>query len=428
MKKNTTVIIFLLLISSLTFSTSCLNFGTGSGYDCQSQRANYQYAESQEGILIDQIPNQGPYPMAMVLSQDAVNKLLWEMLDHELPPISVTDPITTLTLTAYPELPMIQIESVNNCHGCVITDMNFGIEVSFFGISVAGSGGITVSLPIELVPNGNASTILVAGMDRATFLDIDLNIMGLDSNQSQLVESIMEEYATLYIRQEFGATNLITLNSWDIGNGDVLLAARGPVVLPEYRSIIMGLHTNLDLSPTATLEEQAYLPEGVEMSLQFHPELLLAMSQRMLNEGEIPRDYDMSGNEDSTGDHHVTLTAMQTGETGKLNTIFRLWRTGGGLCGFVDISSDFACKITGDSVAISVDNIQVIHGEGIGELFNANTWIASDFINALLASLELTVNYGDIEVDSEGTEAIPNATALLIDGRGITIHLDLALD
>jgi hypothetical protein len=365
--------------------------------------------------------------MAMILSTDAVNKLLASILEQD--PLRIPDQdLGLLTVRVEPELPTIQIASVQGCPGCVLSNWRFSVQVDLGLDVINGSASAALALPVGLTDVSGAETGLIASMDEATFLDLEVSVGGLSTSQVGLVDELIREEATRLLRNELGAVELSRFDAWQLGDDELLLKARGPFIFPEEGTMVLGLHTNLALPPTATVVEQATLPEGSEMGIQLHPELMLTVMQRMLNVGVIPRESDANGQADRRGDHQVTLEAMSSSDASDgLKTSFRVWRTGGGLCGFADVSSDLSMRINGDFVQLEADNFDVEGGEGIGALLtdSSETWLASDFMQSLTENLALTINYRDFGSEEEEGNLEPRTTELVVDGRGLSVFLNL---
>jgi hypothetical protein len=400
---------------------------SSGGFNCTTQETAYTEEVAQHGILQADIPALGPFPMALVLSTDGVNALLSTILDQQLPMLE-EDINDLLTIRFQPELPRIQIASVGDCVGCVLTSMDFEIEVgnNFLGFT-NGGGGATLALPIALAPVDNRSTALMAMMDEARFMDLSLSIAGLSTDDSQLVKNFLTDLATDYVREELGSQEISRINSWELGQGEMALAARGPMIFGDQGTLLIGMQSNLSLPETVSLEEQATLPPGAQIGLQIHPGMLLGVTQRLMAEGSIASSYDVSGEPEDDGDHQVSLMAMDT-DTDSLSTVFRVWRTGGGLCGFVDLASSMSMTVDTQAVSISVDDIAVVDGEGSGSFLSENAWLASGFMDSLTDALSLTMNYRDFAVEGEKRMAVPSATSLNIDNRGLTVFLNLGIE
>lgn len=403
---------------------------SGSGFNCAVQDLAYEEEISQQGALQSSVPDAGPYPMALVLNTDSLNMLLSTVLDRDLPMVEqeLETPLGNLDIQVQPALPQLEIAAVEGCPGCILTSMDFEIAIGNNVIGFTnGRGAASLSLPIGLAPSGLKSTSLMAQMDEATFQNISLQIEGFDTEDYPELDNILEDIATDYLRQELGAQEISTIKSWELGQGDMVLAARGPVIFPEQKTLLVGLHSNLSLSPTATLDEQATLPEGSVMGLQFHPELLLGTSQRLMTEGEIPASYDEDGATDDEGNNQVSLMAMQTTDDNDLRTTFRVWRTGGGLCGTLDMASSMSMTADTESVQIQLNDLEIVDSTGSGQFVEQGAWLGGDFLQSLTENLSLAVNYKDFAVEGERMKAVPSANSVTIDGRGVSVFLGLGI-
>lgn len=423
--KTTNLALGALGLASAMSLLGCDALSSG-GFNCTTQETAYNEEIAQQGILQDTIADVGPFPMALVVSTDGVNTLLSTILDQDLPMIE-QDVGGILTLRFQPQLPQIQIATVPDCPGCVMTSMDFDIQVgnSLLGFT-NGRGAAAMSLPIALAPIDNRSTSLMAMMDEASFMDLELEVGGLSTSDSQLVRNVLVDLATDYVREEFGSQEISKINSWELGQGDMTLAARGPMIFPDQGTLLIGLNSNLSLPQTVSLEQQAALPEGAQMGLQIHPGMLLGATQRLMVEGSIASQYDLDGDASESGDNHVSLMAMDT-NTDSLSTVFRVWRTGGGLCGFVDLASSMSMSVDTEKVQISVDDIQVMDGEGSGQFISENAWLASGFMDSLTDALSLQVNYNDFAVEGKDRMAVPQANSINLDNRGLSVFLNLGI-
>lgn len=407
--------------------TSCIDTGSG-GFSCSAQTAAFEQTAQAQGVLQEDAPTDGPFPMAMVLSTDAVNNLLARVLDQNLPSIS-QDAGGFLTVTLRPELPTVEIAQVAGCPGCILSDLNFGIDVETPLGTLSGDGAAGLSLPVALAPAGQQQTGLMAMMDEATVTNLSVEVAGLSTGDVALVEETIETLTTRYLRREFGAIEVARLDSWKLGDDDMFLAARGPTIFPEQGTMVIGLHTNLILPTATSVQEQATLPEGSQLGVQIHPDLLLTAMQRLMGVGVIAREYDGNGNADARGDHQVTLSTMRATDSEKLNTSFRIWRTGGGLCGFADISSDMSLRVNGSFVELEAENFTVDGGEGVGGILAdaASTWLQGEFMNNLTDQMSLAINYRELSNDSADDQPEPQANEVIIDGRGLSVFLNLGV-
>jgi len=127
-----------------------------------------------------------------------------------------------------------------------------------------------------------------------------------------LLEPVIADAATFIIQEELGDTELFELGAWTFGDGDVKLLGRGPIIEPDFGTIVIGIHTNLVRPLSGSVAVDPALPEGADIGLQLHPELVQTMIQRMLHEGHIDRSYDLTGQASPSGDNQVSLNFMRS--------------------------------------------------------------------------------------------------------------------
>jgi hypothetical protein len=387
---------------------------------CSDSRSAYDADVAGQGKLLEAPPAQGPYAMALVVSEKAANDLLAAVTDHELPTLS--QDLSGLTVSLTPRFPRLQIAELADCPGCILADLEFTVSVGVPGLGAfTGGGTASLGVPLSLEPGAPRQTRLLAGLDRARVRHLDLDVAGLQLSDVPALEGLVEGLAEQLLNQNIGETELTTVESWSIGATE--LAARGPTVSAREHTLVIGLATNLDLPPTTTLDEQATLPEGTDLSLRFHPGLLLGLSQRLMTEGEIPSSYDASGAASSDGSAHVALEGMAAGDAGALRTTFRVYQLGDALCGSADLAGDLALQITGESVSLQVRSLQVVGGTGAGQFLTEAGWLSGDFLQSLVGNLALTLNYRDLKVGGAPANVAP--TSITVDGSGVTVNLDL---
>ncbi len=411
------------LAGLLAATTACGDLARALG-ECGTDQAAYQEAIADDGALLSAVPSEGPYPMALVISQPAINELLQKTSQISLDPIRETHDWGRLRVT--PTFPVLSIQELADCPTCILADLSLDLWLDVEGAGTFdGSVAVQAGVPLLLGAVSDRETDVIAGLGQVVIAGLNVTVEGFDTSEIPELNGILAGLAQDFLRDEFGDKTLTRLDSFQVGQGDVFLAGRGLRIFPEQKTLLLGLHTNLVLPPATTLAEQATLPEGTDLSLQFHPGLLLSMGERLLFEGEIPRDYDQEGNAADGGDDHVLLRTMDASDAGALHTVFRVWRTGGGGCGFVDVASDLSLALTGGQITIAADNLEVVEGEGAGAFLAEADWLAGDFLQAFTDNLELTVNYREMSVGDSEEDAQVAASGLFVDGRGLTVHLDL---
>ncbi len=424
-----------------------------SGEDCTASANALASTLETEGNLSEVIAEQAPYPMSIIVSQDALNRLFADVADTMLEPfeVSVGEILgVDITATIEPDLPLIQIEAVPNCETCIVTEVNFGLVINAGSFEAGARGKARYQFPVRMTPEGMEFTRVFGDFDRSEFqtlefevtdeLDVDIPLVDIGTNDAiDLAEPYIKDYVNDLVKEEYGAVELFVLEPWEIGNGDVKLLGRGPLLYPEHQSLILGIHTNLvqPLSEIVGLEPS--LPDGADIGMQFHPELVQVMVQRMMHEGHVARTYDESGstmtNTSSAGDGQpshfdVTLTTLEqsSGGDGLLTAGFTLWRTGGGICGSAELQAELGASVSDGGVALTAQNIRIVNGEGLFGVLaeTADDWLQSDYMRDVIDVSEFTLNYDELNLPNDKKAQMSADTFRLeVGGSGFNIYLNL---
>jgi len=406
-------------------------------FDCDAQEEAFRASYADDGVLLPEIPDKNSYPMALVLSEQGINNLLTGVVGGNIPFASDLN-LGLVEIKFVPiEAPTISIVKVPNCSRCVLFHVDFSFQLQTGeDPGGAGIGGADVAIPLRLQQNEDGSSSLVAGYELARVDNMTLNTMGFVINDEQRpnIQGLFEILVTEALQEQFGTTELLNFQPWQIGGNEVKVAARQFNIFTDTKVIALAMQTNLDLPKSAALAIGGALPPGIPMAVQMHPALLLGMSQRMITEGEISRSYDDKGNPDPNGLYGVTLESMGPNSipnSNQLEVDFRVWRTEEGYCGYADAVTTLQLALS-DSDEISVtptDDLRVTGGEGIGEiaatdqeLVDKNKNLIETFKRDLSDQVGITVNYKELAV--EGSTILFDTLALRVDRDKINIDID----
>lgn len=423
---------------------SCLR-GPPTVEDCSYFSTEYEAAIAGDGELLAEIPDKPNFPMALVISEEGVNKLLFGVTGSMVPFASALElGLGELRFTPTSD-PVAKLVSEPGCHRCVDFSFDFSFELLNNGEQSQGAGigsaALRIPLSLEPVAGEQDTTALVAHYEATVAGPPGINVMGVDTEEFPELDKALAILITEKLRAQYGPTEVIRFAPWTIGTESVKLAAREFAVFPDTGVMALGLQTNLDLPKAAAIEVGQALPQGVPMLVQMHPLLLFGMAQRMITEGVIPRRYNDDGQADPEGLQAVTLTSLEATalSDSDVDVEFRVWRTGGGYCGYANAVTTLTMAIEDDGIndRISVtptDNLRVLDGEGVGELYEDNQQLVDDnkrlvdaFRQDLASQIGVTVNYSEISV--EGANIVFDALALKVSDKSIDILLDfLVLD
>lgn len=405
--------------------------------DCDAYASTYLSELEAGGALASTVPDTPEgFAMGLVLNQRAVNDLFQRLGDTELPELSQGIPVPVLgdvTLAVQPSLPTLGIGGDASCVDCFRADVPFSISVGLGGAPAqVASGQLGAQMPLGMRPAADQKTALVASFQsmQVTRLDVTLgeNPGSVVNAIVDQIEPVSEALLTRYLQDRFEDAKVATFDTWALGDGEVLLAGRGPYVFPESETIVIAMQSNLVLPSTpfaqARLDEQARLPEGADLGVIFDPGILLSMTRRMHYEGVIPQDYDVAGQSVSGGGSALTFQSMSAEPDGLLRAAATLYRTDN-LCGTADVSAALGLTVEPGTFAFSVRDFSITDGQGLGSLFSEDSWLTGPFVDQLLTTLDFTVNYDQIFGGEALEQGDMSAFQANIDARGVSVFFNL---
>lgn len=433
----------LCLIGGASFGLLAASFAGGCRgedvyFDCEDQEAAFRAVAATEGHLLDSTPKGEPYPVAIKLSEDGLNRLLEGVVGQdvpftgELPFVWFSGP-GTLKFEAT-TAPVIELESLEGCPTCV--QYSFDFNVVLIGANQepegAGIGSVKFRIPLELEPDGERATTLYADYTRLRVQDLWLSAFGLVTEEHMALVAALALFMEEKIQESYGKTKLLRLDSWEIGNNDVRLLARKLIVFPEENTLALAMQSNLPLPPGAGLELDGELPMGVPMLVEFDIALFEAMVERLLQEGEIPRVYNEDGEPDEDGNYGVTLDFLRGAPEGQefMTTQFKVWRFADGYCGHAVAQMDLDVSFDPEGgVGLTPTDVVVIGGQGSGavaaqekELVEDNQHLVDTFRKGVVDNLATTINYDALQI--EGSNIIFQTLAV----DTIVNHLEVWID
>ncbi|MGH1348193.1 MAG: hypothetical protein ACRBN8_41950 [Nannocystales bacterium] len=411
-------------------------------FDCENQAMNFLRTVDAEDRALRDIPENGPFPVTMTLTEDALNRLVAGIIDDDVPfagtvPFGVLPEGPGEAEFEANDVPEIIVRDVEGCRRCVVLRVSFGVRLDQEGDPLSsGSGFADIAVPLKLEA-GDGTTTILADYSEAFIDDWYLSVYGFDSDKNEILAGALKLLMTEQIQAGFEPLALFSIGSWSIGQGDVKMAARKVFVQGEQERLVLGLATNLPLPGEAGLDVETPLPEGVAIGVAMDPILLDTMARRMMEEGEIPTRYNEDGEADADGIYAVSINEIEAGGTGSnLNTDFRVWRTAEGYCGFANVSMPVEVRLSENMkrVEVTAGSAILIPGEneGIGvaaeeeeSLVEDNQDLVATFRAALTEQLAETLNFEELDV--EGSRVIFTTQNVVVDDAAINTHLDFQI-
>jgi len=411
-------------------------------FDCENQAMNFLRTIDAEDRALRDIPDNGPFPVTMTLTEDALNRLVAGIIDDEVPfagtvPFGVLPEGPGEAEFEANDVPEIIVRDVEGCRRCVILRVSFGVRLDQEGDPLSsGSGFADIAVPLTLEA-GDGTTTVLADYSEAFIDEWYLSVYGFDSDKNEILAGALKLLMTEQIQEGFEPLALFSIGSWSIGQGDVKMAARKVFVQGDQERLVLGMATNLPLPGEAGLDVETPLPEGVAIGVAMDPVLLDTMARRMMEEGEIPTRYNEEGEADADGIYGVSINEIEAGGTGSnLNTDFRVWRTAEGYCGFANVSMPVQVRLSENMKKVEVTAGAAIlipgENEGIGvaaeeeeSLVDDNQDLVATFRAALTEQLAETLNFEELGV--EGSRVIFTTQDVVIDEAAVNTHLDFQI-
>jgi hypothetical protein len=330
--------------------------------------------------------------------------------------------------------PVIELESLEGCPTCV--QYSFDFNAQMFSANGdpqgAGIGSVKFRVPIELEPNGDASTILIADYSRLRVQELYLSAFGLETEEHPALVEALGLFMQEKIQEEYGKTTLLTLDSWEIGTNDTRLLARKLIVFPEQDTLVLAMQSNLPLPPGGGLELDGEMPMGIPMLVDFDVAMFEAMVERLMVDGTIPRIYDENGKADEDGNYGVTLDHIKAAAQGQdfMTTQFKVWRFADGYCGYAVATMDLDVDLVDNKgVVLTAGDVAVLSGQGAGavaaqesQLVEDNQKVVETFREGVVSNLGTTINYDALGI--EGSTIVFETIAVDVD----VDHLETWID
>ncbi|HGG57661.1 MAG TPA: hypothetical protein ENK31_07690, partial [Nannocystis exedens] len=234
-------------------------------FDCMYQAERFAAAVEKEGVLLPEVTDINTYPLAMMISEDGINRLLSGVVGNEIPFASEMQLGPTKVKFTPTATPVIDVVSIPTCNQCVL----FSIEFKFGVVQgdpeegvTAGLGDAYLAIPIRLDERADGTAALVALYNEAEVMKMDLIANGLDSENHEAISGALALLATDIVREQYGETELLVIGTLEIGNQDVEARARDLFVVPDLDAILLGMETNLKMPEGVGLDQPKGLPEG----------------------------------------------------------------------------------------------------------------------------------------------------------------------
>lgn len=407
--------------------------------DCDRQSRQFAEQVEEETNPLVPIPEDPPFIVAFQLTEDGVNRLLGKKVNEADIPFTGELPFGPAGFSFEPDSePVIKFAELPRCRNCLLLGLEFKVQLSNAGENLSqGYGAVDLAIPMELVADeATGTTTLVADYGRVEVENMEMVVYGFSTDDNQQYGGAIQILLTERLQEEFGQVELLSIGSWQIGDGNVRLLARQLQVFPEHGKLALGMTTNLPMPEAAGLFLDQPLPEDVPMAVTFDSRLFLAMTHQMMAEGQIARRYNDSGNPDPKGDNAVTIDQMVGNANGasQLDSEFNVWRIDDGYCGNVRAAMPLTLEVTENrkGFTVAAGSATLLEGEGSGvealqgeyaeDLRAESEDLIANFQGSLESAIGTTINYDAFDV--EGSVIVIDIVDLVVSTGEVASYLD----
>ena len=201
------------------------------------------------------------------------------------------------------------------------------------------------------------------------------------------------------------------------------LAARGPIVRPESRTIVLAMQSNLPTASGLAPTLPGALPEGADLGVVVRLELLEALAKRIGSE-EALGSAQVAGSGATDEGLGVTLESLQGASGGGVRTAAKLWKTDS-FCGSADISAALSLSFDPNGVQFGVRDVAVTSGQGSGLLLTGSQALAASYMDRLAATLAIGANYREVVGGEAGATPAVETFRADLDAEGVSVYLSL---
>lgn len=448
--------------------------GSGCEQNCTSLQQSYDRALAAEQTSLDQEELTGDSPAQFGLALHT--SLLGDILDLVMRP--ALDAALTLASTVQVNGESVSVRTSGDLVDFDVSadpacDHCFRVESTFDGTVIADipsygresahlGGSFAIVAPLLLERGETADAALkfdLPAMVEVGRSTLSAKLGGVSTDVADMLEGPLSRLLLDELARQLDPITIVEFDAPSFGIPGLKVAPVELVTDAQSNTVFAGFATNIDALDTpgaAAVAPITDLRADENFALAFQPAIVSHALSLLMNDGQVARTYDLSGNADEQGSAHVTLDGFRFGDNA-LSAADEPYASEPDAGSSVDAGADAGAPWTGEapdvpfSLGFEVFNLdggdqlcfgfgaQAIGGVSVRQgalsielltvrftdsflqdnLVDASNWLSADFVQQSRTIVSDSLDQGTINVPGTqlglgglGLETRPNAIVL----------------
>jgi hypothetical protein len=280
------------------------------------------------------------------------------------------------------------------------------VDVPFLGRQrVPLNGDMKVVAPLVFEPQADGRIKMILDLTKVgefagTTLSVEVS-KNLPDAIARAIRQPLAKELTSRLTGQLKPMHLGTFDTPEFGIAGVKFVPSSLAFEPSKQAIFVGFATNLPgapagqgLNPSMALE----FGEGENFAVALQPALIMHAVSAAIQDGTVPRTYDLQGKAAKDGPAHVTMNAVEVAGKDAMTTStpvgvnFRTWTMGAGPCFWFDALVSGVVALEQSKLSVDLSAIKVTDASIAPQLIQGITnWKTAEFVKQTKRVMETTL-------------------------------------
>ncbi len=290
---------------------------------------------------------------------------------------------------------------------------NMTVDVPFLGRQrVPLNGDMKIVAPLMFEPQADGQIKMILDLTRVgefagTTLSVEVS-KNLPDAIGRAIRQPLAKELTSRLTGQLKPMHLATFATPEFGIAGVKFLPSRLAFEPSKNAIFVGFATNLPgapqgqgLNPSMALE----FGEGENLAVALQPSLIMHAVSTAIQQGQVPRTYNLQGKADDNGPAHVTMNGVEIAGKKAMATStpvgvnFRTWTMGAGPCFWFDALVSGVVALNQSKLTIDLADIKVTNASVAPQLIQGiANWKSAEFVKQTKRVMETTLGEPKFEI------------------------------